>query len=103
MYAFETINDTKCWPSQDIVAPLAAREIKGKKRERESEEDCDENKTTTTGELENICPNGGVEKTTPVRKARGQSKGAQKLFSSGADATKIKGTGERLHVVQGEV
>ncbi|XP_034096004.1 kelch repeat-containing protein isoform X2 [Gymnodraco acuticeps] len=86
------IMSVKEYTPKDIVAPLAAREIKGKKRERESEEDCDENKTTTTGELENICPNGGVEKTTPLRKARGQSKRAQKLFSSGADATKIKGT-----------
>ncbi|KAI9538111.1 hypothetical protein NQZ68_017816 [Dissostichus eleginoides] len=97
------IMSVKEYTPKDIVAPLAAREIKGKKRERESEEDCDENKTTTTGELENICPNGGVEKTTPVRKARGQSKGAQKLFSSGADATKMKGTANGAGEAQGIV
>ncbi|XP_034095972.1 kelch repeat-containing protein isoform X1 [Gymnodraco acuticeps] len=97
------IMSVKEYTPKDIVAPLAAREIKGKKRERESEEDCDENKTTTTGELENICPNGGVEKTTPLRKARGQSKRAQKLFSSGADATKIKGTANGAGEAQGIV
>ncbi|XP_033962125.1 kelch repeat-containing protein [Pseudochaenichthys georgianus] len=97
------IMSVKEYTPKDIVAPLAAREIKGKKRERESEEDCDENKTTTTGELENICPNGGVEKTTPLRKARGQSKRAQKLFSSGADATQIKGTANGAGEAQGIV
>ncbi|KAK5893687.1 hypothetical protein CgunFtcFv8_006536 [Champsocephalus gunnari] len=97
------IMSVKEYTPKDIVAPFAAREIRGKKRERESEEDCDENKTTTTGELENICPNGGVEKTTPLRKARGQSKRAQKLFSSGADATKIKGTANGAGEAQGIV
>lgn len=78
------------------MAPLAARELNGKrKRERLSEEDGDENKMTKRGEEENVCPNGTVEKTTPVRKARGQTKGGQKLFSGGGDATKMKGTGER--------
>ncbi|KAK5876025.1 hypothetical protein CesoFtcFv8_027039 [Champsocephalus esox] len=97
------IMSVKEYTPKDIVAPFAAREIRGKKRERESEEDCDENKTTTTGELENICPNGGVKKTTPLRKARGQSKRAQKLFSSGADATKIKGTANGAGEAQGIV
>ncbi|XP_010767954.1 kelch repeat-containing protein [Notothenia coriiceps] len=97
------IMSVKEYTPKGIVAPLAAREIKGKKRDRESEEDCDENKTTATGELENICPNGGVEKTTPLRKARGQSKRAQKLFSSGADATKIKGTANGAGEAQGIV
>lgn len=59
-----------------------------------SEEDGDEKKVTKREEEENMCPNETVEKTTPVRKARGQSKAGQKLFSSGADATKMKGTGE---------
>lgn len=78
------------------MAPLAARELNGKrKRGRMSEEGGDENKAAKRGEEENVCPNGSVEKTTPVRKARGQTKGAQKLFSSGGDAAKMKGTGER--------
>lgn len=78
------------------MAPLAARELNGKrKRERSSEEDGDENRVTKRGEEENMCPNSGVEKTTPVRKARGQSKAGQKLFSSGGDATKMKGAGGR--------
>lgn len=34
-----------------------------------------------------------MDETTPVRKARGQAKGGQKLFS-GAGAAKAKGTGE---------
>lgn len=53
------------------------------------------NKMTNRRDEENMCPNVGVEKTTPVRKARGQTKGGQKLFGSGEDATKTKGTGER--------
>lgn len=78
------------------MAPLAARELKGKrKRGQQSEEDGEESKVTKRGEEENVCPNGSVEKTTPVRKARGQTRGGQKLFSSGGDATKMKGTGER--------
>lgn len=81
--------------SQDTVAPLAARDLNGKrKREQTSGEDGDENKMTKRGEEENMCPNGTVEKTTPVRKARGQTKGGQKLFGGGGDATKTKGTGE---------
>lgn len=50
---------------------------------------------TTGEEEENVCPNGAAGKTTPVRKGRGQTKGGQKLFSAGAGATKMKGTGER--------
>ncbi|XP_019111175.2 kelch repeat-containing protein [Larimichthys crocea] len=89
---------------KDTVAPLAARELNGKrKRGRMSEEGGDENKAAKRGEEENVCPNGSVEKTTPVRKARGQTKGAQKLFSSGGDAAKMKGTangtGETLGIV----
>lgn len=82
------------------MAPLTARDLNGKrKRERASEEDEEdddgqENETAKRREEENVCPNGGVEKTTPVRKAKGQAKGGQKLFSSRGDATKAKGTGE---------
>lgn len=77
------------------MAPLAARELNGKrKRGRTSEEDGDESQVTKRGEDENVCPNAAVEKTTPVRKARGQTKGSQKLFSGGGDATKMMGTGE---------
>lgn len=80
------------------MAPLTARELNGKrKRERGSEEDDDdkENETTKRWEEESVCPNGGAEKTTPVRKGKGQSKGGQKLFSSRGDASKVKGAGER--------
>lgn len=75
---------------QDAAVPPAAREHHGKrKRERTSEGEGGED-----GGEENVCPNSGVDKTTPVRKARGQAKGGQKLFSSGAGAAKAKGTGE---------
>lgn len=40
-------------------------------------------------------PNATTEKTTPVRKVRGQAKGSQKLFVSSADTTKLKGAGEK--------
>uniref|UniRef100_UPI0037E92E6A kelch repeat-containing protein n=1 Tax=Semicossyphus pulcher TaxID=241346 RepID=UPI0037E92E6A len=86
---------------KDTVAPLAARELNGKrKRERLLEEEADENKMIKRGEEENLCPNGGtVEKTTPVRKGKGQTKGGQKLFSSGGDATKLKATVEAQGIV----
>lgn len=76
---------------QDAAVPPAGREHNGKrKRERTSEGEGGED-----GGEENVCPNSGVDKTTPVRKARGQTKGSQKLsFSSGAGATKAKGTGK---------
>ncbi|XP_034712401.1 kelch repeat-containing protein [Etheostoma cragini] len=94
----------KEYTPKDAVAPLAARELNGKrKRERVSKEDRDENKVTKGGEQENVCPNGSVEKPTPVRKATGQTKGGQKLVSSGADAAKMKGTangaGQALGIV----
>lgn len=71
---------------QDAAVPPAGREHNGKrKRERTSEGE---------GGEENVCPNSGVDKTTPLRKAKGQTKGSQKLsFSSGAGAAKAKGTG----------
>ncbi|KAM9335589.1 kelch repeat-containing protein [Symphorus nematophorus] len=89
----ELILAVKEYTPKDTVAPLAARELNGKrKRERMSEEDGDENKMIKRGEEENVCPNGSLEKTTPVRKAKGQTKAGQKLFGSGGDATKAKGT-----------
>ncbi|XP_028419962.1 kelch repeat-containing protein isoform X1 [Perca flavescens] len=94
----------KEYTPKDTVAPLAARELNGKrKRERVSEEDRDENKMIKSGEQENVCPNGTVEKTTPVQKAIGQTKGGQKLFSSGADAAKMKGTANGAGLVHGIV
>ncbi|XP_070849557.1 kelch repeat-containing protein [Chaetodon trifascialis] len=100
----ELILATKEYTPKDTVAPLAARELNGKrKRGRQSEEDSDESKMAKRGEEENVCPNGGVEKTTPVRKARGQTKGGQKLFSSGGDVTKMKGTANGAGEKQGIV
>ncbi|KAM3590662.1 uncharacterized protein V6R79_014048 [Siganus canaliculatus] len=76
---------------KETVAPLAARELNGKrKREQIPDGDDDENKLPKRGD-ENVCPNGAMEKTTPVRKARGQVKGGQKLFTAGGDAAKMKG------------
>ncbi|XP_075943365.1 kelch repeat-containing protein [Anarhichas minor] len=95
----------KEYTPKDTVAPLAARELKGKrKRERVSEEDGDGDTTTARGgEEENVCPNATAEKTTPVRKARGQTRGGQKLFSAGADATRMKGTANGAGEAQGIV
>lgn len=74
------------------MAPFAPRELNGKrKRERVAEEELDEGMETKRGEEENVCPNGGLEKTTPVRKVRGQTKGSQKLFTSRGDINKTKG------------
>ncbi|XP_059210113.1 kelch repeat-containing protein [Centropristis striata] len=95
----------KEYTPKDTVAALAAQEPSGKrKRDRMSkEEDCDEKRVMTRGEQENVCPNGTVEKTTPVRKVRGQTKASQKLFSIGADATKLKGTVNGAGEAQGIV
>ncbi|XP_074517968.1 kelch repeat-containing protein [Halichoeres trimaculatus] len=86
---------------KDTVAPLTARELNGKrKREHLLEEDDGLAQTTKRDGDENVCPNGGVaDKTTPVRKGRGQVKGGQKLFSSGGEAAKIKGAGEVQGIV----
>ncbi|XP_049923926.1 kelch repeat-containing protein [Epinephelus moara] len=94
----------KEYTPKDTMAPLAARELNSKrKRERVSEGDSEESRMKMRGEEENMCPNGTVEKTTPVRKARGQTKAGQKLFSSGADATKTKGTATGAGEAQGTV
>ncbi|KAL7375526.1 hypothetical protein ABVT39_018911 [Epinephelus coioides] len=94
----------KEYTPKDTVAPLAARELNGKrKRERVSEGDSEESRMKMRGEEENMCPNGTVEKTTPVRKARGQTKAGQKLFSSGVDATNMKGTATGAGEAQGTV
>ncbi|XP_036002484.1 kelch repeat-containing protein [Fundulus heteroclitus] len=66
---------------KNTPAPLADRELGGKrKRGRASEEDPDGG-GETRGE-ENICPNGVKEKATPSRKAKGQAKSCQKLFDN---------------------
>ncbi|CAM9138874.1 unnamed protein product [Lampetra planeri] len=78
---------------KDTVAPLAARELNGKrKRGCITEEGTG---TKREEEEENVCPNGSQEKTTPVRKVRGQTKGGQKLFNSAGDAKAKGANGER--------
>ncbi|XP_039996330.1 kelch repeat-containing protein isoform X2 [Xiphias gladius] len=100
----ELLLAVKEYTPKDAVAPLAARELSGKrKRGRTAEEEGEENKVTKRGQEENVCPNGTAEKTTPVRKARGQTKGGQKLFSSGGDATKMKGAANGAREAQGIV
>ncbi|XP_075890223.1 kelch repeat-containing protein [Nelusetta ayraudi] len=84
---------------KDAAVPPAAREHHGKrKRERTSKGEGGED-----GGEENVCPNSGMDKTTPLRKARGQAKGGQKLFSSGAGAAKAKGTANGATEAQGIV
>lgn len=77
------------------MAPPSAREHNGKRKRKQTS---NEDNTTRSGQEENICPNSSVDKTTPVRKARNQTKGGQKLFSSAGDAAKAKGTGEEEHL-----
>lgn len=80
------------------MSPLKTRELNGKrKRERVADKDGEDHPVTKKGGEENMCPNGSVEKTTPVRKARGQTKGGQKLFTS--EVTKMEGAGETDGVV----
>ncbi|XP_063321445.1 kelch repeat-containing protein [Pelmatolapia mariae] len=92
----EVIMAVKEYTPKDTAAPPAARELHGKrKREQTAEEEESNDWTKKREEEENMCPNATTEKTTPVRKVRGQAKGSQKLFASGADTTKLKGAGEK--------
>ncbi|KAL4006502.1 lactadherin [Sarotherodon galilaeus] len=88
----EVIMAVKEYTPKDTAAPPAARELHGKrKREQTAEEEEGNDWTKRREEEENMCPNATTQKTTPVRKVRGQAKGTQKLFASGADTTKLKG------------
>ncbi|XP_026208153.1 kelch repeat-containing protein [Anabas testudineus] len=99
----EVVLAVKEYTPKDTVAHLTARELNGKrKRERMADEDSDRKKATKTEGEENTCPNSSPEKTTPVRKGRGQAKGGQKLFASG-DPTKMKGTANEAEEAQGIV
>ncbi|XP_014190792.1 kelch repeat-containing protein isoform X1 [Haplochromis burtoni] len=92
----EVIMAVKEYTPKDTAAPPAARELHGKrKREQTAEEEEGNDWTKRREEEENTCPNATTEKTTPVRKVRGQAKGSQKLFASGAETTKLKGAGEK--------
>ncbi|XP_071390539.1 kelch repeat-containing protein [Centroberyx affinis] len=98
----------KEYTPKDTAAPPAAREANGKrKRERTMEEEDVEGKATKRGEEEeeeeNVCPNGTLDKTTPVRKVRGQARGGQRLFSSGGDAAKTKAAANGAGEAQGIV
>ncbi|XP_019203603.1 kelch repeat-containing protein isoform X6 [Oreochromis niloticus] len=93
----EVIMAVKEYTPKDTAAPPAARELHGKrKREQTAEEEEGNDWTKRREEEENMCPNATSEKTTPVRKVRGQAKGSQKLFASGADTTKLKGAAAEM-------
>ena len=78
------------------MAPLGARELNSRrKRRRTAEEEGDDDKAKMGGE-ENVCPNGSIEKTSPVRKVKGQAKISQRLFASGAEASTTKGAGKEV-------
>ncbi|XP_039868205.1 kelch repeat-containing protein isoform X5 [Simochromis diagramma] len=93
----EVIMAVKEYTPKDTAAPPAARELHGKrKREQTAEEEEGNDWTKRREEEENTCPNATTEKTTPVRKVRGQAKGSQKLFASGAETTKLKGAAAEM-------
>ncbi|XP_047453421.1 kelch repeat-containing protein [Mugil cephalus] len=102
----ELILAVKEYTPKDMGPPLAARELKGKrKRGRMAEED-DKKEATKAGgeeEEENVCPNGAREKNTPKRKVKGQPRSSQKLFNSGAETTKMKGAANVPEETQGIV
>ncbi|PWA27126.1 hypothetical protein CCH79_00011615 [Gambusia affinis] len=84
-----TIGKLTPYNKYNPTAPLADRELSGKrKRERSAEEEVGGRMSKARGE-ENICPNGVKEKATPVRKGKSQVK-SQKLLGTGADASKVK-------------
>ncbi|KAK2862782.1 hypothetical protein Q5P01_002315 [Channa striata] len=99
----ELILAVKEYTPKDTVAPLTAREGVGKRKRGHISDNCsDENKVTKRGE-ENMCLNGSMEKTTPVRKAKGPTKVGQKLFTSGKETTRTKGAANGAEEVQGIV
>ncbi|KAM6949152.1 kelch repeat-containing protein [Aplochiton taeniatus] len=64
------------------LAPPAVPEVNLNKRKRDPNED----EAETKHQQENVCPNGTSPKaeSTPLRKVKGQARGGQRLFSSGA-------------------
>lgn len=78
----ENILAVKEYTPKETVASLTTRELNGK-RKREVEED--KGVMKRSGE-ENMCPN--AERTTPVRKGRGQGKPGLKLFDTGTEGGK---------------
>uniref|UniRef100_A0A8C5GPK7 RING finger protein B-like n=1 Tax=Gouania willdenowi TaxID=441366 RepID=A0A8C5GPK7_GOUWI len=68
------------------VPPLSVREPNNKRKR-----DGDVKKETKAGQDENICPN--VEKTTPVRRVRGQTKRSQSLFTSSTENHTVSPSG----------
>nr|XP_004554376.2 RING finger protein B isoform X1 [Maylandia zebra] len=99
----EVIMAVKEYTPKDTAAPPAARELHGKRKREQTAEEEEGNDWTKRREEENTCPNATTEKTTPVRKVRGQAKGSQKLFASGAETTKLKGAGGKAAEMQGTV
>ncbi|XP_061565585.1 kelch repeat-containing protein [Cololabis saira] len=86
----EIILAVKEYTPKDVVAPLAARELNGK-RKRERMTEVDSNDEGDKEEEENMSPNGSKEKNTPVQKLRGQKSSIKKLFPSGVNVSKTKG------------
>lgn len=83
----ELVLAVKEYTPKDTVAPVAARDLKGKRR-RDRVAEGDSNKVPKTEEEEeNVSSDGSEEKATPVRKVRGQTKCGQKLFSGAAGET----------------
>ncbi|XP_006802505.1 kelch repeat-containing protein isoform X1 [Neolamprologus brichardi] len=91
----EVIMAVKEYTPKDTAAPPAARELHGKRKRKQTAKEEGNDWTNRREEEENMRPNATTEKTTPVRKVRGQAKGSQKLFASSADTTKLKGAGEK--------
>ncbi|XP_024143936.1 kelch repeat-containing protein [Oryzias melastigma] len=83
----ELILAVKEYTPKDVAVPFAPRDLNKRKREQSSEDGDDDDKVVKTGEEENMCPNGAREKTTPVRKVKGQAKSSKRLLGSkvGAD------------------
>ncbi|KAM4537474.1 kelch repeat-containing protein [Odontesthes bonariensis] len=87
----ELILAVKEYTPKETMVPLGARELDSrKKRRRTAEEEGDDDKAKMGGE-ENMCPNGRKEKTSPVRKVKGQTEIRQRLFARGAEASTTKG------------
>ncbi|KAM9717173.1 kelch repeat-containing protein [Menidia menidia] len=76
---------------KEVTAPFAARELNSKKKRRRTVKHEGDDDETKMGEEENMCPNGPEEKSSPIRKVKGQSKINQRLFTTGAEASKTKG------------
>ncbi|XP_029943378.1 kelch repeat-containing protein isoform X1 [Salarias fasciatus] len=84
------------WSEPELMTALEytpkGQVLKGKRKRDQMAKEDGEDEVTKVGGEENICPNASGEETI-MRKVKGQTKGSQKLRTSGPDAKSTTKTG----------